>query len=159
MQFPNVKGANLERKEFALPADLEGEYNIVVIAFDIAHQRLVDAWQPSLAELAARYPMLRYYELPALPNYDRFRQMIVDGWMRNGIPDRAVRERTITLYIKLAPFLSALGIGNTQTIHTLLLDRAGTVVWRAAGAFSPDKLASLSDILTSTIGEPTLKGV
>ena len=42
--FPNVKAANLEKRNFNLPADFEGERNLLLVAFEREQQKDVDTW-------------------------------------------------------------------------------------------------------------------
>jgi hypothetical protein len=63
--------------------------------------------------------------------------------MRAGIPDPIARDRTITLYLDKGAFRQALELPHEDNIYVLLVDREGTVVWRASGAFTTDKGESL----------------
>jgi hypothetical protein len=143
MRFPTVQGANLAGRRFALPGDLEGELNLVVLAYLQQQQADVDSWAPLLAILARRHAGFRFYELPTLERYGWLQQLVIDGGMRMGIPDRAVRERTITLYLDVAAFNQSLGIAGTGAVQALLLDRSGTIQWRAAGRYSAERGAEL----------------
>ncbi len=59
----------------------------------------------------------------------------IDGGMRRGIPDAAVRASTITLYIDKTPLREALRLRDEDRIYVLLVDRKGRVFWRAEGRF------------------------
>lgn len=143
--FPRAVGSNLEGREFVLPFDLEGKLNVVVIAFKREQQADVDSWMPFLGKTEATHPGLRVYELPTLARGYRLMQSFIDGGMRRGIPDVAVRAATITLYLDKAPFKRALRISDEGRIHLLLIDREGRVYWRAAGAFDPARAAELAE--------------
>ena len=56
----------------------------------------------------------------------------IDGGMARGIPEKATREATITLYLDKAPFREALSITTEDRIVTLLVSRDGRVLWRGA---------------------------
>ncbi len=71
---------------------------------------------------------------------------VIDGGMRGGIPDSAVRAATITLYISKGPFKRALAIQNEDSIEVVLVDRAGTIYWRTTGVFREAALLELSGI-------------
>lgn len=144
---PDDRGANLEGRDFSLPRDFEGEQNLVFVAFQREQQEDVDTWVPLAKRLARERPGLRYYEIPTLNRGWRLFRPMIDGGMRGGIPDRSAREATITLYIAKEPFRQALGIPDEERIHTLLVDRAGRVTWRADGPFTPDKGAALERAL------------
>lgn len=147
MRFPTVTGSNLERRSFTLPRDLEGETNLVILAFWRDHQMLVDTWMPLARRLQARHPNFVAYELPVIESRSRLSQWIIDRGMRAGIPDRSVREHVITLYVDKVEFLASLGIDDDSTIHTLLIDPAGHILWRASGPLDPAKEEALSEFL------------
>jgi hypothetical protein len=147
--FPRVAGSNLEGWKFTLPFDLEGKLNVVVIAFKREQQADVDTWMPFLGKLAAAHPELRVYEIPTLARGYRLMQSFIDGGMRRGIPNAAVRAATITLYIDKAPFKRALRISDENRIHVLLVDRDGRVHWRAEGTFDPARAAELAERLAA----------
>lgn len=107
----------------------------------------MDTWLPLARCLARERPALRFYEIPTLNRGWRSFRAMIDGGMRGGIPDRAAREATITLYVAKGPFRQALGIPDERSIHALLVDRAGRVRWRADGVFTPEKAAALERAL------------
>lgn len=154
MMFPTVTGSNLSGKPYTLPADFEGQYNVIIVVYQRHQQRNVDSWGPLLAQLAEKHLELRYYELPTLPEYGWIQRSFIDGGMRGGIPDRAVRARTITLYLDVQQFNAALGIASIDSVYALLVDRNGTILWRAAGDYSPQAGEALSqklDALLTTV--------
>ena len=53
---------------------------------------------------------------------------------------------SITLYLDKARFLADLGIDD-HTIHVLLIDRAGHILWDSAGPLDPEAEDSLSSYL------------
>jgi hypothetical protein len=145
--FPVVEGRNLEGRALALPADFTAEMNIVVIAFRREQQADVDTWMPALRALASHDTTLAVYELPTIERRFRLMRSFIDGGMRRGIPDAAVRAATITLYIDKGPFKRSLGIANEGAIQVLLVDRAGVVHWRAVGRYTSDAVAELTELV------------
>ena len=136
-QFPRVEGTNLEGRRFVLPADFEADYNVVFIAFRREQQGDVDSWLPFLREQKLSERGIRIYELPTLSRGYRLMRGFIDGGMRRGIPEKATREATITLYIDKSPFMRALLISTDERIVTLVVARDGRVLWRADGPFAP----------------------
>jgi hypothetical protein len=141
--FPRVEGRNLEGDRFMLPGDFGGAINVVLVAFKREQQHDVDTWMRALKRIAEANADLRVYELPTLGRRYRLMRSFIDGGMRAGIPDRAVRAATVTLYIDKAPFRRALGVRDEDRIYVLLVDREGRVHWRAEGAFDPRAGAEL----------------
>jgi hypothetical protein len=158
MQFPIVSGQDLLRRKVELPSGLEGQFNLVLVAFQRWHQALIDSWLPAVNELEARYPGLRHYELPVLARMDPISRTFINEGMRAGIPDPATRAATITLYLDKPAFLQSLELPGDGDIHVLLIDRKGTVFWRVSGAFTPAAGQSLAETLATLMVEPALQG-
>lgn len=143
MNFPPITATNLHRQKLNLPQDFQGDFNILVIAFQQWHQARVDTWIPFLRELEAIHPGVRYYELPTIYRMNTFAQWFINEGMRAGIPDSLARERTITLYIDKATFRKQLEIHDEEDIQLRLIDRSGVVYWNNSGVFSPEKAQEL----------------
>ena len=148
-RFPSVEGANLEGRRMVLPADFEGALDVVVIAFQREQQRDVDSWMPFLNRLAAERRELKVYELPTLGRRYRPIRSFIDGGMRRGIPDAAVRAATVTLYIDKSAFRRALRLDDEDRIYVLLVDPDAHVHWRASGPFDANVAEELRQRVVS----------
>jgi hypothetical protein len=135
--FPSIEGRNLEGQTLVMPRDFAGEMNVVFVAFKREQQADVDSWGPALDTFRARYPALRVYELPTLGRRYRFMRAIIDGGMRGGIPDPAVRAATVTRYMDKDPFKRALSIHTEDQLQILLVDRTGRLRWQRSGPCTP----------------------
>jgi hypothetical protein len=147
--FPEVSGQNLEFEDFELPYSLKGELNLVIIPFRRWHQDLVDEWSSYLNTLEKKYPKFRYYEVPTLSNGYKIMRFMIDGGMRAGIPNKGVRERTITIYINKSRFKKELNINSEDTIYLFLINKKGEIIWRSEGAFDQIKAQILKDLLAN----------
>ncbi len=153
-QFPRVQGASLERRPFTLPEDFEGEVNLVLIAFRREQQSAIDTWTPTARQLGRSHPEFRYYELPTISRGVPLARWWLDGAMRAGIPDRAAREATITLYLDKAAFRRQLELPTESTIYVLLVTCEGQVLWRVEGAWTPEAGSSLEKVLSQSSAAP-----
>jgi hypothetical protein len=156
MKFPSVKATSLTNKPYQLPRDLEGELNLVIVAFKQWQQDWVDTWIPSLQSLAYQHKNLRVYEMPTMSRFNGIYRFMIDNGMRAGIPDKAVRAATLCAYIDVPPFAQALQLPGRDSIYLFLLDRAGEILWRGQGAFDQaqcDELAATVKRLTSAMPE------
>lgn len=151
MRFPTVEASNLSGRAYTLPTGLEGDLNILAVAFQMWHQNEVDTWMPLLEQLERRLPAVRAYELPVLRSMNRFSQWMIDQGMRGGIPDPATRARTITLYLDKGRFRQAMGLPDEDHIYVLLVDRDGQVHWQARGPHSAEKASSLISAVEETL--------
>ena len=147
MRFPTVTGANLLRRKVTLPADLEGELTIFLIAFQRWQQSVIDTWVPFVRQLEDTNEGVSYYELPVIQRMNVLARTFINEGTRAGIPDQVARERTITLYVDKAAFRQTLKLPSEEDIYVLLVDREGDVIWREEGAFSPEKGESLAEEL------------
>ena len=146
-RFPTVKASNLEKRELSLPADFEGERNLLLVAFVRDQQKNVDTWLHEMKRFEELDPGFHYYELPTIQRPVALLRWFIDSGMRRGIPERTARERTITLYLDKKPFCDALFLTNQKTIYALLVDRSGKVLWRSDGDFDETKGTSLKNTL------------
>ena len=142
-----MTGSNLQRQKLSLPQDFQGERNLILIAFQQWQQAQVDTWIPFARQLEESHPGLCYYELPTIRQLNALSRTFINEGMRAGIPDPVSRERTITLYLDKLAFRQALQLPDEDDIYVLLLDRAGRVLWRAEGNFTPEKGNSLTAAL------------
>ena len=151
MQFPPIEGSNLAKRTFKLPDDLEGELNVVLVAFQRWHQNQVDTWAPLLDDLERTLPGFRYYELPVIRSMNRFSQWMLDEGMRAGIPSQPVRARTITIYTDKEEFRSALQMPEENNIYLMLVTRQGEILWRGRGAYTQETARSLSQAVADQL--------
>lgn len=133
MIFPTTCGTNLTGREFVLPFTLEGEYNLVMISFEPAQQFLLRTWLPLLSQLAEDHSTFRFYELPTLGHMSQDQKSFIDSGMRRGISDPSLREVVITVYVNKPEFCQMLDIRTENTIHLLLIDHEGEILWRCEG--------------------------
>lgn len=137
-EFPVLKSENLNQREVSLPAEFNARRSILFIAYKQNQQPAVDSWNPFLADVTAEYSDVKYFELPTLGSGNSLFRGFIDGGMRSGITDPAVRERTITLYTDVGKFQAALGLSGTAAIDVLVIDKTGKVLAKAAGVYTAE---------------------
>ena len=148
-RFPPIVGETLTGRRLELPDDFESPLNLVFVAFRRSQQATVDSWLETAIDLEAGFPNLRYYELPVISRLYAPARIVIDGGMRAGIPDADARERTITAYTDKRVVRRALDIDDEGEMHAVLVDRDGTVYWRAAGPKTEGAADHLRDVVLS----------
>ncbi|MBA4028110.1 MAG: hypothetical protein C0475_03040 [Planctomyces sp.] len=156
--FPTVRGENLNKRPFELPAGFDAPYSVVMVAFYQRQQEDVNTWLPTAAELAKDHANVEYYELPTISAQWGLVRGWVDGGMRSGIPAFAARERTITLYTDTAEFRRIAGIDDPERIWVGLVDRAGVIHWSARGTMNADSERGLRTAV-GDLAAPQSKGL
>ena len=142
-----MEGRSLDDEEVLLPSGLEGERNLLAVAFHRTQQGEGDTWIPLFRELEARVPGLAGYEIPTISGSWKPLRRFIDGGMKAAIPDPLTRRRTITIYGDVARVTDGLGLPNRSRIAVVLVDREGGVSWMARGPLEgnhpPDLLEAL----------------
>ena len=150
MAFPKMSGLDLHGETIAVPSDLEGQFQIVSIAFLRKQQTEVNTWIDAY-DNAVQSGLLskddvRYYELPVIYEMNAVGRFWANNGMRSGIQDEAARTRTITIYTDRDQFFDIMDMSE-NSIYTILLDSKGHVLWRQAGALPQDTNELPQDLL------------
>lgn len=148
-RFPPITGETLTGRTLHLPGEFEAPLNLVFVAFRRAHQSDIDTWMPVADELESAFPDVRSYELPVMSRRYAPARILIDRGMRAGIPDDDIRDRTVTVYTDKRVVRRALDIDDEEDIHALLVDREGTVYWRAAGPRDDEAAEHLHEVVAS----------
>lgn len=102
---------------------------VLLVAFRMWQQRDVDRWVTELAPLADAG--LTVVEVPVISRSWIPLRRFIDGGMARSIPDRGVRERTVTVYDDVGSVSEKLGIGTTSKVTAVLLDAVGRITARS----------------------------
>jgi len=149
IDFPRVPARDLEGRDVSLPEGFSGQRNVVIVAFQRKHQRLVDSWIPWLEEQADVDPGLRFYELPTLARMWAPARTMIDGGMAAAIRDPVVLQRTLTIYGDVGRLTRPLAIESRSTISLFAVDGSGRVHWSGTGGFDAAAARALAAALRS----------
>jgi hypothetical protein len=155
-RFPALESETLEKQAVHLPQDFRGERNLLLIAFEREQQKDIDTWLMQMKRYEDIDKGFRYYEIPTIEKMNRFMRWFINAGMRHGVPDKKARERTITLYIDKEPFKKSLWITDEKKIYAMVVDRSGTVLWRATGPYDEANGKSLEEFLEKSLAHPVI---
>ncbi|MFW5903520.1 MAG: hypothetical protein ACOCS7_02150 [Halolamina sp.] len=130
---PDVDGRNLDGEDYSIPADFEGQLNLLLVGFHREQQADIDRWIPAAERLENSYPSLRYYELPVIDRLYRPVRPFIDSGMQRGVPETA-RERTITLYLNVTAFRRSLGLPSRVGLRPARRSRRRGVLGRGGSS-------------------------
>jgi hypothetical protein len=152
--FPSVTGTALDGTEYALPADFSAPWNLLVVTFRDALDRLADKWVLVAERIAAGSDgRLAAYELPVVGRGFRpFRGIVNASISARVEADAAERARTIPLYVGKG-FQKGLGLKDEDTVHVLLVSRRGRIAWRGEGILTPEKVAALERAVGESLSD------
>lgn len=139
-RFPTVEARSLDGRTLTLPADLEGEINLLAVAFHRHHQRDVDSWSEEFGALEAEHGVVTY-EIPTISGRWGPARRLIDGGMAAAIKDARVRAHTLTVYGSTSRMTDGLELPDRNLIAVVLCDRTGKVTWLGRGSRT-DRLAA-----------------
>ena len=151
-RLPKVTTKDLNGVSRTLP---NGRLNILLIAYQRWQQLEVDTWIPALNALERVHEGVDYFELPVVGEMNTLGRRSLDFFMRQGIPDRQVRSRTLTFYVDTMGFREPLRIPDEEHVAVVLVDVDGLVLWRASGPHS----AGAEQSLRAALAEATSQNV
>ena len=107
MQFPVHTFSNLAKQKKKIPQQLDGDYKLMIVAFQRNHQQLVDTWFAAGDSLERSYnkpgKQFKYYEIPTIYKMGFLGRSFLNMGMRSGVKAQSARERTFTIYIDGEP--------------------------------------------------------
>jgi len=149
--FPRLEARDLQGRAVELPEGIEGERNVVIVAFRRDQQSLVDSWLPWLEARAATDPGLRFYELPVIGTLWSPARGMIDGGMAAAIREPVVLQRTLTIYTDVRRVTVGLGIDATDTVSLFVVGADGAVHWRGCGGFDRDTATEMAQVLATMV--------
>jgi len=136
-RFPRMEVKNLSDEIRTLPADFPAERTLLLIAFQREQQDNLDDWS---ARLKLRDPgSPAWLELPVIDDPGALLRWFVDVGMKNGIADKAGRDRVFSIYTPREEFIRHLGLPGTEQVHLVVADRSGNILCRASGDWCEEK--------------------
>jgi len=141
--FPAVTSYSLDKQKVALPGELEGQLDLLLISFKEEQQSDIDSWLPAAQALQHTNFQLRYYELPVAERENFLFRWWETSSMRSDQSDPEMLHWIIPLWVDRKKFFDDLTIPNDKQIVVLLIDRQGRIQWRSSGPMTPDKRTAL----------------
>ncbi len=147
LRFPSLEGKTLTDEPRVLPRDFAGAMNIVVVGFAREQIGEVMTWVPLIEKYVTGRPDVRAFLIVALSSGMKMMGRVIVPAMRAAVPAEA-RASTLVTFLDLDRLKTNLAIANEKDLAIFVVDPAGNVVWRTAGAFDAAKGAALEGALT-----------
>lgn len=149
---PPLSLESLSGNEVEVPSGLPGRVNLLILAFEREQQPDADTWLGRAESLRRDSDgAFDYFELPVIGRANFALRFVIDNGMRSGIPEGPAQDRVLTVYDGAEDLMAALGDPSESTIHVLLIDRAGDVLWSASGPATDDDDASLREAVAGAL--------
>jgi len=129
-KFPEVESKSLSGKKVKIPDDLQGEVNLISVAFVREAQEMIDSWVEPFEEMCEGKSA---YELPMIDGYLwKIFSGFIDEGMKSGIPEKK-HDYVVTYYGDTSKFRKKLGMDDKKLGYVFLLDEDGSIIWSGKG--------------------------
>jgi hypothetical protein len=147
-----VSGATLDGHPMTVPADLQAEWNLLVVSFHDEQDPLADLWISLARRIAVGSDgRLAAYELPVVGRSPKMLRPIISDTLRARAEDADERARTIPIHEDRKAFRRMLGLRSDDDVNVYLVARDGRIRWRGRGALTPDLVAGLERAVGETL--------
>lgn len=153
-KLPTLVGQTLSDTTFRIPADLPTAGSVVLLGFDRSHQAFIDDWAAGLAKVQ---PSLIVLKMPVIAPTNALSRNFIQFGMRRATPEGNPRDRTVTLFTEVAPFVAAVKLPGDKVPYALAVDAAGNVLATATGPFNPSEGERLAKSLARTDTKPSIQ--
>ncbi|NNU17269.1 hypothetical protein HK107_13140 [Parvularcula sp. ZS-1/3] len=142
--FPQITARNLDGQAVRLPSGLPGARSLVVIAFEIDQQSVLEEWSRAFGLETARSVPWVGIAAPA-PGYEIFSDAITSR-LRSETPRASDRKRLFTFFDRNA-LLAGLQVSSVSEPLILVATRDGDVVTMVRGRPTTEKIRRLRSAL------------
>jgi hypothetical protein len=142
--MPKIEGENLSGHRAVLPDAAKGKVTLVAMGFSYESRHPVEVWTNRFRRDFGQNPETAFYEVPVISGMARLAKLFIELGMRRGTA-KEDHDKVITVYGGAADWKERLGVGDTDVVYLLLLDREGKVRWRHAGLFEENLWPDLKD--------------
>lgn len=141
--FPPLAAYNLNKQKVVLPGGMAGTTDLLLISFAAEQQKDLDSWLPAAQALQHTNFQFNYYELPVEGQENFVFRWWDTSSLKSDQNDPESWPWVAPLFVDRGKLMHQLNIPNAKQIVALLVDRQGRILWRASGAMTPEKRASL----------------
>ena len=144
--LPSFMARTLDRQAIAVPDGLPAERTLALITFQGAQKAHVDGWVRGLNLRSDS--SIAWMRMPVLndPGSVAGRNAIETKFLRK-YPADAERARLVPVFIDRDHFVRSAGLGGTDQVYAVVVNRQGAILARVEGAFDADKAQNLRETL------------
>ncbi len=135
--FPTIKAKTLTKEKITIPQDLDGQVNIIILAFEQKAQRIIDTWAKVILKEYEPQENITYYEIPMISGWYSPMGFQIDNWMRGGIPEE-YHDNTATFYGNRQYIFEELNIKDKSNCYLFVLNHKGEIQYRTEDGISPE---------------------
>jgi hypothetical protein len=145
--IPPLQGTALDGHAVALPRDLPGRANVLILGFSQHSQDTTTAWEQPVRSSLANTPAIGFYDMPCLEDAPSFIRPIIVRSIRKKVPD-PLKPWFVPMTSGEAAWKHLVGYTDQapDAAYVLLVDRNGNVRWQTHEPFSPARFNELAAV-------------
>ncbi|MCJ0765528.1 hypothetical protein [Variovorax terrae] len=145
-RLPSLIGQRLGRQPVALPQGLPADRTLALIAFHGGHRKDVESWINGLQ--LRDNPSISWVRMPVLndPGNAAGRTALENHLMAR-YPSDGDRANLMPVFTDRAAFVRSAGLGSTEQVYAVVINRQGEVLARVEGQFDERKAQALRETL------------
>jgi hypothetical protein len=149
-RVPSVSAKRLDQRQLALPHELPAERTLAVVVFRGSQREEAQSWIEGMKLKHDR--TIPWLKMPVLndPGSEPQRQAIETRLLSRHATAHD-RSQLVLLFTDREAFVRAAQLPNSDHVAVLVLDRQGTVLARADGAFDEGKAQALRETLLAQV--------
>lgn len=145
-KLPSLSAKRLDQVPITVPHELPSERTLVLVVFSKAHRPQAQSWVDGLGlqdDSTTPWVRMPVWDDPG----DASQRGRIEKALMERYPSATDRARLVPLFTDRQAFVRAANLPGTEQPVVLVIDRTGTVLARAVGAYDPVKGAVLRQTL------------
>lgn len=146
-RLPAFMAQTLDHQQLvAVPAGLHADRTLALITFQKDKRGHIDSWIQGLN--LKNDPSIAWLRMPVLndPGNAAARSAVESKLLRR-YPEAAERAKLVPVFADKTSFIRSAGLGSTDQVYAVVVNREGEVLARAEGHFDADKAQALRETL------------
>jgi hypothetical protein len=142
-KVPSLSAKRLDQTHVAIPQQLPAERTVAVVVFKREQREDAQSWIDGLG-LHQRSD-IAWVRVPVWSPKDPAEQQRIEQHLAKRYPTQSDQARVLPVFTDRDAFVRAAGLGSTDQVSVLVLDREGNVLAKAQGRFDQNKAAAMRE--------------
>lgn len=150
-RLPSLMVTRLDQQTLPLQANLSADRTLALIGFQGSHRADIESWIKGLSLLGSN--AIPWVRMPVLNDPgDAAGRLAIGERLRTRFADDPSRDSVLPVITDRAAFTRAVGLGGTDKVYAVVLNRQGDVLARVEGEYNTDKAQTLRETLADEGG-------
>jgi hypothetical protein len=144
-RLPAFMAQTLLRQPVTVPEGLPSDRTLALITFQRGHHAQVESWIQGMN--LRNDPSITWMRMPVLNDPGTLGRSVVENRLLQHYPADTERAKLVPVFTDRASFVRSAGLGGTDQVYAVVVNRQGDVLARVEGQFDADKAQTLRETL------------